>query len=595
VSYRRGYFASDTGLPGGEMKLREQVIDKLAAENPGAVDPLLPFMDLGMPQSEQILYTAKIAPKIAKANTGGAEQDKTNGGGQSYTVNFSIVLKDLDLKLDSDGQHYGVLNFSLLAYDKYGKVASRREHVVELKLKPDVYAAFQQQGVQVHTEIEVPKGQYWLRTGVYDQGSRKVGTMEIALDSVVPMPASIPQLTLAPLPASTKEPAILPARPAEKVTVEQLEQKLAAVKGKKDQDVAKRLGGMDLRERLSSGKLAEIDAGLPGEKSRLALLVMADASAFLSLPAAELPATAPPDVDTQRLILKKAAENVIASVQKFPDFFARQTTNRFHDLKLTTFLTDGAPIVMENQPFQPLDNFSSTVYYRDGQEVQETAEKHGQEKSMTRDGLINWGVFGPLQRIVMTDIYKGKIGWGHWEQRATGPVAVFRYSIPRDKSDYVVKYCCLGFQDGERRESQSVPAFHGEIAIDAETGAVYRVVILADMLPGDQVFQADVMVEYDPVEIGGKTYICPSKSVSITTAIAPVFRQVCPSGVGVLTTDCTRPDPTKPKDTAINDTVYDSYHVFRSEVRILPEGAAGPGDKTPAGSPAPAPAPAPQP
>jgi len=196
---------------------------------------------------------------------------------------------------------------------------------------------------------------------------------------------------------------------------------------------------------------------------------------------------------------------------------------------------------------------------------------------------------------VMTDIYKGKIGWGHWEQRATGPVAVFRYSIPRDKSDYVVKYCCLGFQDGEKRESQSVPAFHGEIAIDAETGAVYRVVILADMLPGDQVFQADVMVEYDPVEIGGKTYICPSKSVSITTAIAPVFRQVCPSGVGVLTTDCTRPDPTKPKDTAINDTVYDSYHVFRSEVRILPEGAAGPGDKTPAGSPAPAPAPAPQP
>jgi hypothetical protein len=39
----------------------------------------------------------------------------------------------------------------------------------------------------MHAEIEVPKGQYWLRTGVYDQGSHKVGTMEIALGSVVPL------------------------------------------------------------------------------------------------------------------------------------------------------------------------------------------------------------------------------------------------------------------------------------------------------------------------------------------------------------------------------------------------------------------------
>ena len=36
----------------------------------------------------------------------------------------------------------------------------------------------------MHGEIMVPKGQYWLRTGVYDEASRKVGTMEIPLSSV---------------------------------------------------------------------------------------------------------------------------------------------------------------------------------------------------------------------------------------------------------------------------------------------------------------------------------------------------------------------------------------------------------------------------
>ena len=114
-------------------------------------------------------------------------------------------------------------------------------------------------------------------------------------------------------------------------------------------------------------------------------------------------------------------------------------------------------------------------------------------------------------------------------------------------------------------------------------------VILTDLSPGDPVFEADVMVEYEPVEIGGKTYICPSKSVSITTATAPMFREVCPAGIGVLEIDCT-PDPSKPKDTAINDTAYDSYHVFRSEMRIVPEGDAGQGSVSPPGGPAPAPA-----
>jgi hypothetical protein len=58
-----------------------------------------------------------------------------------------------------------------------------------LNIKPDVYAVYQQTGIQLHAEIAVPKGQYWLRTGVYDQESRKVGTMEVALSSVVPLVA----------------------------------------------------------------------------------------------------------------------------------------------------------------------------------------------------------------------------------------------------------------------------------------------------------------------------------------------------------------------------------------------------------------------
>ena len=74
--------------------------------------------------------------------------------------------------------------------------------------------------------------------------------------------------------------AVVPMHAAQQVTVEQLEQTLAAAHGKHDQGLANQLGDLELSERLSSPRLAKLQAGLPGEKSQLALLALADASAF---------------------------------------------------------------------------------------------------------------------------------------------------------------------------------------------------------------------------------------------------------------------------------------------------------------------------
>jgi hypothetical protein len=250
-----------------------------------------------------------------------------------------------------------------------------------------------------------------------------------------------------------------------------------------------------------------------------------------------------------------------------PDFLARKTTTRFHDLKVS-YVTE-EPIIREHQAFQFLDTFSNPVYYRNGKEVEETNEKHPKIKTRLENGMVNWGVFGPLLHIALTDISRGKLEWSHWESGATGPMAVFRYAIPKEKSSYTVKYCCLGRPYPALRPYESTPPFHGEIAIDPATGSVYRLVLITELSPTDPIDQAQTVVEYEPVEIGGKTYICPRKSVSITTAISEILRQRCWGTVGV-TSDCTPQQTFKPKDTSINDTTYDSYHVFRSEIRILP-------------------------
>jgi len=72
----------------------------------------------------------------------------------------------------------------LIAYDRYGNIADRNDQTITLDVKPDVYAVFQNYGVQFNADFQVPKGQFWLRAGVYDQATQRVGTMEIPLSSV---------------------------------------------------------------------------------------------------------------------------------------------------------------------------------------------------------------------------------------------------------------------------------------------------------------------------------------------------------------------------------------------------------------------------
>ncbi|MGC2613865.1 MAG: VWA domain-containing protein [Terracidiphilus sp.] len=183
LSYRRGYFARDEDLPGASQAKQAEAAQS-AAQNPMSVDPLEPFMAFGMPQSEQILYKTLIQRMDPATTATGQSKPSLKGPTDRYSVDFALDLDDLHLKLDPDGLHRDTLNLSMIVYDKYGQVTSKEEHLVKLEIKPDTYAAFQKTGLQMHGQILVPRGQYWLRTGVYDEASHKVGTLEVPLSSV---------------------------------------------------------------------------------------------------------------------------------------------------------------------------------------------------------------------------------------------------------------------------------------------------------------------------------------------------------------------------------------------------------------------------
>jgi hypothetical protein len=337
----------------------------------------------------------------------------------------------------------------------------------------------------------------------------------------------------------------LPAIAAKPITAEQLEQLLAADHGKPDKQVAAQLSELHLTERLSPARLARCQAEVPGSGARRQLMALADAAAFFDLPAAEIPATAAPSLTEQSRMLLLAMNYVGKTVHLLPDLSATRVTVSFTDsLPDLVHVGEAAAIINRYQPqnalgpMRILSTSSVTVLYRDGREILDTGGK-ARKPDLYASWLDTSGEFGSILTTVMLDAAKGKLDWSHWEPGASGTLAVFRYQVPEERSHYQVTYNENGNSVLDRNSG-----YHGQIAVDPENGNILRLTVEADLKPGDPIIRSGILAEYGPVEIGGKTYICLVKSVSIVQQRKNLY-------------------------TILNDVAFERYHLFRGDARIL--------------------------
>ncbi|MDE3186634.1 MAG: VWA domain-containing protein [Acidobacteriota bacterium] len=363
----------------------------------------------------------------------------------------------------------------------------------------------------------------------------------------------------------------VPAIAARRVTVEQLEQTLATLHGRQDADAAWQIAGLELSERLSDARLRQLQDDLPGEKSRQALLALADESAFLNPPTAEVPATPPPDVTTQRRIMGLVVEYMSKTIPRLPNFFATRTTTLFQDTPQVQRV-DGVT------PYQPLHGVgvtSATILYRGSRELVDTGES--KKPPPATQGLSTYGVFGPILGTVLLDAAQSKLVWSHWEQHAVGQLAVFAFAVPKEKSHYAINYCCVAAQAttpaAEMLPFRKVVSYRGEMAVDPATGAILRLMVQADLQPSDPVVKADILVVYGAVDIGGKTYFCPQKSIARAMAQTHQFDPTYNYAVA---------HQMQPLQTSVNDAVFEQYHMFRTDMRILTENEGSPAAAMPA-------------
>jgi len=362
----------------------------------------------------------------------------------------------------------------------------------------------------------------------------------------------------------------VPVFAARPVTVEQLRQQLQSLSAKGDAEAARQITDLKLTERMTRDQESELEKTLPGQKSRQALLAVVDQSAFLSPPAQQTPEKAAPDLAEQRRLMTLVVNYVVKTVPKLPDFLATRTTVRFADSpqRLGSSVTEYEPLHLEGTD-------RGQVSYVDEREVADDEAKGGKDAAARR-GLQSWGEFGPILSTVLLDAAQNKLAWLRWEQAGAETLAVFSYSVPKERSRFEIDYCCTTDPAGENRVFHAPAGYTGEMAVDPDTGAIYRLEIEAEFKAGEPITKAEIAVEYSPVDIGGTTYICPVHAIALSLgqSLAEEKQQLVPTApIGVASAPVAVYTGTQPADaeqTLLNDVTFTQYHVFGSETRIVP-------------------------
>jgi hypothetical protein len=377
---------------------------------------------------------------------------------------------------------------------------------------------------------------------------------------------------------------------AKLVTPDQVDQLLLYAHGKPDAKVAGQLFDLELVKRAGSARLARWQAEVPGPKSRQALIALADASVFLPLPPNEILSTPAPDSAARESMLALTRKYVTDTIPELPNFFATRDTTLFTDEpeKINS-------ITLVNLRYQQmhLAGFSSDkVYYRGGKEV--VVAIRDKQVSISGDALNTQGVFAETVKLVLADVLPGGIVWSHWEGGVKAPVAVFSYAVQLKRSHYAVK-----IPDDPGRTPLKV-AYHGEIAINPADGTILRLTAVAKLSGNSPLSKANFMVKYGPVKIGGVSYICPVKSVSLTiertantAPNSPMNADNWPNAQNANTGPNLqggyRSDSAEagPPVTKVNDVHFIDYHRFRTDTRILTGNDGGPETAAPTSRPAP--------
>ena len=142
-------------------------------------------MGRAMPASTGILFDVQVQPSDEQAKPSdppvfGILDPKLNGKPLTrYGFQYILPGRQIAFTVTPNGTRKGSLEFDLAAYDRDGKLVTSLGQSINLPLTADQAQQLAKGPFRFFQQLDLPPGQLFLRIGVLDRISNKVGTLEI--------------------------------------------------------------------------------------------------------------------------------------------------------------------------------------------------------------------------------------------------------------------------------------------------------------------------------------------------------------------------------------------------------------------------------
>jgi len=186
--YRKSYMADDIAKIG--------VASELTPATAGAGRAnMQASMGRSMPISTELLFDVRVEPSAQPAKpTGppvlGILDPKLAGKHLTrYSFLYLVPVSQIEFADGPNSTRNGSVDFDIAAYDPDGRLVTSLSQTMKLPLTADEFQQFTKSPFQFLQQLDLPTGELFLRVGILDGVSNKIGTLEIPL-SIAPKPKS---------------------------------------------------------------------------------------------------------------------------------------------------------------------------------------------------------------------------------------------------------------------------------------------------------------------------------------------------------------------------------------------------------------------
>ena len=181
--FRKGYYANDLA----KQQLKPGLTLSLTPPPAYAGNMKAP-MSRGLATSDQILFNLAVNPSSAPAKPGDppilGTLDETLKGKHltRYSFQYNVPAQQIKFSDGPNNTHKGSLDFDIAVYDANDKLLTGLSQLIKMTLTDKTYQQeIAGEPIGFTQLIDLPPGQLFLRVGVLDHATNKVGTLELPL------------------------------------------------------------------------------------------------------------------------------------------------------------------------------------------------------------------------------------------------------------------------------------------------------------------------------------------------------------------------------------------------------------------------------